>query len=439
MELKKSYWKTDGDNINLSVPFVKVDKERRMVSGFATLDNVDKQGDLVDTEASLNAFKRFRGNIREMHQPIAVGKVVSFKQHEFYDAKTKKNYSGVFVDVYVSKGAQDTWEKVLDGTLSGFSIGGNINKSDTVMEHDDYSGPVRLIKEYDLVELSLVDNPANQLANVFSIQKSDIGFTVTGMATEVKASNVFYCKKDEVAVTADSESNSCSVCDSPMDNIGWVEQGSSTKFEDVEEVVDRYLNKVNKSNELENITGKGGNKVDELGNEVTEEVVEAPETEVEEAPAAETVEAPEAAEEIQKSDEVEETPAVEEVVAEEPAAEEVVAEVAEEAADADFEKMLEGIKSYIEDTIAKSDTPGVEQIIAEMEGRIGKMMDEKHGEMSKAVDGMKGELESMKARMDAYEASTAVKKSNDSAFESMETVRKSESIWKGHFLGVQDL
>lgn len=439
MELKKSYWKTDGDNINLSVPFVKVDKERRMVSGFATLDNVDKQGDLVDTEASLNAFKRFRGNIREMHQPIAVGKVVSFKQHEFYDAKTKKNYSGVFVDVYVSKGAQDTWEKVLDGTLSGFSIGGNINKSDTVMEHDDYSGPVRLIKEYDLVELSLVDNPANQLANVFSIQKSDIGFTVTGMATEVKASNVFYCKKDEVAVTADSESNSCSVCDSPMDNIGWVEQGSSTKFEDVEEVVDRYLNKVNKSNELENITGKGGNKVDELGNEVTEEVVEAPETEVEEAPAAETVEAPEAAEEIQKSDEVEETPAVEEVVAEEPAAEEVVAEVAEEAADADFEKMLEGIKSYIEDTIAKSDTPGVEQIIAEMEGRIGKMMDEKNGEMSKAVDGMKGELESMKARMDAYEASTAVKKSNDSAFESMETVRKSESIWKGHFLGVQDL
>jgi hypothetical protein len=66
-------------------------------------------------------------------------------------------------------------------------------------------------------------------------------------------------------------------------------------------------------------------------------------------------------------------------------------------------------------------------------------MDEKHGEMSKAVEGMKGELESIKSRMDSYEASTAVKKSNDSAFESVETVRKSESIWKGHFLGVQDL
>jgi hypothetical protein len=435
MELKKSYWKTDGDNINLSVPFVKVDKERRMVSGFATLDNVDKQGDVVDTQASLDAFKRFRGNIREMHQPIAVGKVVSFKQHDFYDAKTKKNYSGVFVDVYVSKGAQDTWEKVLDGTLSGFSIGGNINKSDTAMDHEDYSGPVRLIKEYDLVELSLVDNPANQLANVFSIQKSDIGFTVTGIATEVKASNVFYCPSDEVAVTSDSESNKCSVCDSTMENIGWVEQGSDTKFEDVEEVVDRYLGKVNKSNELENITGKGGNKVDELNNEVVEEVAEAPAEEVVEV---ESAEAPaEVAEEIQKSDEVsDEEPAVEEVVAEEP-----VAEVAEEAAaDEDFEKMLEGIKSYIEDTIAKSqDTPGVEQIIAEMEGRIGKMMDEKHGEMSKAVEGMKGELESIKSRMDSYEASTAVKKSNDSAFESVETVRKSESIWKGHFLGVQDL
>lgn len=433
MELKKSYWVTDGDHINLSVPFVKVDKERRMVSGFATLDNVDKQGDLVDTQASLDAFSRFRGNIREMHQPIAVGKVVSFKQQDFYDAKTKKNYSGVFVDVYVSKGAQDTWEKVLDGTLSGFSIGGNINKADTVMNHDDYEGAVRFVKEYDLVELSLVDNPANQLANVFSIQKSDNGFTVSGIATQVKADNVFYCSADEVATTSDLDSSSCSACDRPMENIGWVEQGSETKFEDIEKVIDLYLTK---SNELD-ITGKGGIvKVDELGNEVVEEVaeeaVEAPAEEVVESPAEEVAEeVVEESNELQKSDEVEEAPEAEEVT-EEPAA-----EVAEEPADDNFEKMLEGIKSYIQDTISKSDTPSVEQIIAEMESNITKMMDQKHGEMNKAVDGIREELSAMKARMDAYEASTAVKKSNDSAFESMGTMKKSDSIWKGLFLGEQ--
>ena len=437
MELRKSYWVTDGDTINLSVPFVKVDKDRRMVSGFATLDNIDKQGDLVDTQASLDAFSRFRGNIREMHQPIAVGKVVSFKQQDFYDAKTKKNYSGVFVDVYVSRGAQDTWEKVLDGTLSGFSIGGNINKSDTVMNHDDYDGAVRFIKEYDLVELSLVDNPANQLANVFSIQKSDKGFTVSGIATEVKADNVFYCSADEVATTSDLDSSSCSACDRPMENIGWVEQGSETKFEDIEKVIDLHLNK---SNELD-ITGKGGIvKVDELGNEVVEEVVEESAPEVsEEAPAEEVaeVEKSDVAEEIQKSDDVEEAPVAEEAPAAEDVVEPAAEEVVEEAADDNFEKMLEGIKSYIQDTIAKSDTPSVEQILAEMEANIGKMMDEKHGEMNKTVDGIRDELSAMKSRMDAYEASTAVKKSNDSAFESMETIRKSDSIWKGLFLGEQ--
>lgn len=428
MELKKSYWKTDGDHINLSVPFVKVDKERRMVSGFATLDNVDKQGDLVDTQASLNAFQRFRGNIREMHQPIAVGKVVSFKQQDFYDKKTQKKYSGVFVDVYVSKGAQDTWEKVLDGTLSGFSIGGNINKSDTVMEHDDYNGPVRMIKEYDLVELSLVDNPANQLANVFSIQKSDNGFTVTGIATEVKADNVFYCSKDEIAVTSDQDSNSCSVCDAQMENIGWVEQASDTKFEDIEKVIDLHLRK---SNELD-ITGKGGIiKVDELTNEVTEEAAEEAAEPVEqeqvETPAEEVAEnAQEEVNELEKSANPEEESS------------EVSEEVSvEDAVDENFEKMLEGIKTYVDQAIAKADTPSVEQIIAEMEANINKMMNEKHGEMTKAIDGMREEMATMKSRMDAYEASTAVKKSNDSAFESVETIKKSDSIWKGLFLGEQ--
>ena len=126
MTIIKAHWDTEGDSVRLSMPFAKVDKDRRMVSGFATLDNVDKQNDIVTTEASIDAFKKFRGNLREMHQPSAVGKVVSFKEDRYFDPQVKKFYSGVYVSAYVSKGAQDTWEKVLDGTLTGFSIGGNI-------------------------------------------------------------------------------------------------------------------------------------------------------------------------------------------------------------------------------------------------------------------------------------------------------------------------
>ena len=130
MLINKAHWTTDKNSVRLSMPIGKVDIERRMVSGFATLDNIDKQDDIVTTEASLQAFKNFRGNLREMHQAIAVGKVVNFRQEKFFDKSTDKFFNGVFVDAYISKGAQDTWEKVLDGTLSGFSIGGVIKDSE---------------------------------------------------------------------------------------------------------------------------------------------------------------------------------------------------------------------------------------------------------------------------------------------------------------------
>ena len=78
MNIEKSHWSANGEDISLSVPFTKVNREKRTVSGFATLDNLDQTGDVVTAEASLGAFENFRGNIREMHGSNAVGKMVSF-------------------------------------------------------------------------------------------------------------------------------------------------------------------------------------------------------------------------------------------------------------------------------------------------------------------------------------------------------------------------
>jgi len=244
MEIKKSYWHSDGDRISLSVPFFKVDKERRIVSGFATLDNVDRHNDIVDAEASIKAFEAFRGNLREMHQPIAVGKVTNFREEQFFDQSTGQTYRGVFVDTYVSKGAQDTWEKVLDGTLSGFSIGGNITKVDTVQKNGD---SIRVIKEYELVELSLVDSPANQLANIFAVQKSDSGNSITGMAVDLKMDTIFWCENDQIAVAKESDSSTCLVCETEMTNIGWVESNDIAKNEEIGKAVDRHISKAGPS------------------------------------------------------------------------------------------------------------------------------------------------------------------------------------------------
>jgi hypothetical protein len=213
-----------GNHLNFSTPISKIDVEKRMVHGFATLDNLDRQGDIVPLESSIKAFESFRGNIREMHQPISVGKVVSFKEESYFDAESNKSYSGIYVSAYVSKGAQDTWEKVLDGTLSAFSIGGEVHETEDVYD-EELNKKYQVIKEYSLSELSLVDNPANQFANVISIEKGQ----GTGYLMKATIENVFWCRKDDVIQMSYGANKACPQCDKAMSNIGFVESNDPEK------------------------------------------------------------------------------------------------------------------------------------------------------------------------------------------------------------------
>jgi hypothetical protein len=230
INLQKASLSMNGNSVNLTMPISKIDEEKRIVSGFATLDNIDKQGDRVLPEASEKAFANFRGNVRLMHQPIPAGKVVSFRSDTFFDPETKKQYTGVFVDTYVSKGAQDIWEMVLDGTLTGFSIGGAIKDTDNELDEES-NKTVRVIKEYDLVELSLVDSPANQFANIFSIQKTIDGDVVDGMFSKSNIQNVFWCEQEEMAYLSNEEKYSCASCSSELSSIGWIDEITKANVE----------------------------------------------------------------------------------------------------------------------------------------------------------------------------------------------------------------
>ena len=158
--------------IDFPISFVK--KEQRIVVGIATADCIDKTGDLVDFEASKEAFNDWAGNIREMHNPIAVGRAISYTP-----VKVKGNdgqeYNAIKVEAYISKGAQDTWEKVLDGTLRAFSIGGSIIEKKIDASRMFRGRPVNVIKKYRLGELSLVDNPANPVAIIDIIKMDNTG------------------------------------------------------------------------------------------------------------------------------------------------------------------------------------------------------------------------------------------------------------------------
>ena len=159
------------EDLNLTFPIDMVKREERIVVGIATADNIDKAGDLIEFEASIEAFKNWTGNIREMHAPIAVGKAINYKPVKVKGADGVE-YNAMQVEAYISKGAQDTWEKVLDGTLRSFSVGGKILDKQIDAEKMFRGKPVNLIKKYELGELSLVDNPANPAA-VIDIVKFD--------------------------------------------------------------------------------------------------------------------------------------------------------------------------------------------------------------------------------------------------------------------------
>ena len=451
MTISKAHWDTNGDSVRLSLPFAKVDKERRIVSGFASLDNVDKQGDIVTADASMKAFSAFRGNIREMHQPSAVGKMVNFKQDKYFDATTKKFYNGVFVSAYISKGAQDAWEKVLDGTYTGFSIGGRMNKWDDGYDEKSDS-TIRIIKDYDLVELSLVDSPANQFANIMQVEKVDGVAIVKGQ--DVALENVFYDEASGLVMVSEEESVTSPVNGNEMKNIGFVEKTDNEKMDIVKFLVDSAKGIDAKITKEENPMSKK-TKTEEVEVAKAEEI--APEA-VAETPVVETEKSDEVVDETtEKTDDVVETTEVAETEKAAHPDKETEEEDSKEGPDAEMKEEEKAKKSdeVIVDAItdvkntltsAFSDlVETVKSLQAEVEMLKSTKVDTELvrnslDAVAKDIAAATEQVNRFGKRVDAVEADTAFRKSGDLGEivqEQPEMVEK--SLWGGRFLKTADL
>ena len=441
MLTNKAHWETKGDNVRLSMPIGKIDVERRMVSGFATLDNVDRQNDIVTTESSITAFKNFRGNLREMHQPSAVGKIVSFKEDKYFDPSTKKFYSGVYVSAYVSKGAQNAWEKVLDGTYTGFSIGGNIKEWDDAYD-EKIDKTIRVIKTYELSELSLVDNPANQFANIVSIEKINGQNVVDGYLSKTEIENVFWDSENGIVMVSDSDSATSPVNGNAMQNIGFIEKNDK----DTEKLIKFLVDSAKGINTIK-IT-KEVNPMTESTEAVLETVVENAEV-APEAQAAEVV-----AEATAIVADVAETPAV---VEEAPAVEETAIAKSD---DASAESSVAKAAVEVENAVEKSATDVKEEVakaVSEINNSLTnafgdlaatiKSLNEKVTAVTKSletvtsdVNGIKSNFNEFGKRVDLVEQDTAFRKSGDLGEivqESPQVIHK--SLWGGRFLTNADL
>ena len=132
--------------------FDAADDGTLMVSGIASTEAIDADGEVVTAEAMRKAIPSYLqcGTVREMHQPIAAGRPIS----AFVDDEGRTHFTAKIVD-------KNTVQKIKEGVLKGFSIGGKLIKR-----------VGNQITELLLKEISVVDLPNNP-ESFFSVVKFD--------------------------------------------------------------------------------------------------------------------------------------------------------------------------------------------------------------------------------------------------------------------------
>jgi len=128
-----------------------------IVEGIASTESVDSDGEVVKASAIAAALPDYMrdgtGALREMHQPLAAGTAIASVEGEVTTIK------GHVVDPVAVK-------KVKAGVYKGFSIGGKVTSRDTAEKNT--------ITGLRLVEISLVDRPANPDARLTMWKADDI-------------------------------------------------------------------------------------------------------------------------------------------------------------------------------------------------------------------------------------------------------------------------
>lgn len=113
-------------SLDLFLPLMKVDLDRRLVTGIATAETPDRSGEICDYSSSKPYFEQWSnealeasggkslGAVRAMHGRIAAGKLTGI---EFDDEMKRIVVAAKIVD-------DDEWLKVCEGVYTGFSQGG---------------------------------------------------------------------------------------------------------------------------------------------------------------------------------------------------------------------------------------------------------------------------------------------------------------------------
>lgn len=177
----------EGTKVYLSAPIAKTVETQdggREVWGFATLERVDKTGEIADFDGTVKAFEKWsseiekrtqgksKGNVRVMHGATVAGKAIHWEPQEVTiegDDGQPQTVKAIWTGAYVPPTKPDIIKDIDEGILSAFSIGGSYAKR----WYDETAKAFRYIPE--LSEYSLVDNPAVPGADIAQvINKADV-------------------------------------------------------------------------------------------------------------------------------------------------------------------------------------------------------------------------------------------------------------------------
>lgn len=163
-----------------------------VVAGYASVEMVDKQGDLITRGALKDAFAGFMKaegfrNVQLAHSNIQVGTVIpSYTDSNGRVWKSEVDDTGMFVVIKLRgdiEKAREVASEIRKGNLRSFSIGGQaferVNKSDATR------GDYREIRRMELHEVTICEKGINPEAQ-FRILKEDTGDTMTDPMTELQ-------------------------------------------------------------------------------------------------------------------------------------------------------------------------------------------------------------------------------------------------------------
>jgi len=162
-----------------------------VVAGYASVELVDKQGDLITRSALKDAFKKYMTepkyrNVQLAHSNIQVGEVIpQYTDSEGRLWKSEVDDAGMFVVVQLRNDiekAREVSAEVRKGNLTGFSIGGQAFKR--VRKHDSSHGNYQEISKLELHEITICEKGINPEAT-FKILKEDKNKEMKKMADDV--------------------------------------------------------------------------------------------------------------------------------------------------------------------------------------------------------------------------------------------------------------